>query len=320
MLHKDPETKALQAQQTIDHINPQIQKYQQQNFFSDPTSPNTQQVNKTKEDIIKNLRLYCSQLKQDLNRIKSKEMGEEEDSNEDSMTAKKLSVLSIHPLHSDSSLGFTAIPPTPAYLLKRALGFRWHACTASKSLQPLKPLVPSLSVKYFAKSTEILKSLSQIHRSLFPTTLMVSRPHTTRCLPSSPTSPEKMRSPVNNIHSVSLHAPQILLFRFVCSVYFLVFLAFRFVCYDDTGNCRYRNFEIPLSNSPFSLPYNPNGFETTYNPLPPFFAYISGKNAFSSEQHPLSLSIRSSNSAIQLSDLFVMMTREFFRSRKNPRR
>ncbi|KAL4580503.1 hypothetical protein LXL04_016699 [Taraxacum kok-saghyz] len=141
----------------------------------------------------------------------------------------------IHPLHSDSSLGFTAIPPTPAYLLTRALGFRWHACTASKSLQPLKPLVPSLSVKYFAKSTKILKSLSQIHRSLFPTTLMVSRPHTTRCLPSSPTSPEKMRSPVNNIHSVSLHAPQILLFRFVCSLYFLVFLAFRFVCYDDTG-------------------------------------------------------------------------------------
>ncbi|KAL4564547.1 hypothetical protein LXL04_028611 [Taraxacum kok-saghyz] len=49
-------------------------------------SPNIQQVNKTKEDIIKYFRLYCSQLKQDLHRIKSKEMGEEEDSNEDSMS------------------------------------------------------------------------------------------------------------------------------------------------------------------------------------------------------------------------------------------
>ncbi|KAL4561929.1 hypothetical protein LXL04_034113 [Taraxacum kok-saghyz] len=86
MLHKDPETKALQAQQTIDHINQQIQKYQQQKNFPDPTSPNSQQVNKTIEDIIKNFRLYCSQLKQDLNKIKSKEMGEEEDSNEDSMS------------------------------------------------------------------------------------------------------------------------------------------------------------------------------------------------------------------------------------------
>ncbi|KAL4581676.1 hypothetical protein LXL04_006203 [Taraxacum kok-saghyz] len=86
MLHKDPETKALQAQQTIDHINQQIQKYQQQKNFPDPTSPNSQQVNKTKEDIIKNFRLYCSQLKQDLNKIKSKEMREEEDSNEDSMS------------------------------------------------------------------------------------------------------------------------------------------------------------------------------------------------------------------------------------------
>ena len=34
-----------------------------------------------------------------------------------------------------------------------------------------------------------------------------------------------------SIHSVSLHAPQILLFRFVCSVSLLAFLAFRF---DDS--------------------------------------------------------------------------------------
>ncbi|KAL4562548.1 hypothetical protein LXL04_034755 [Taraxacum kok-saghyz] len=52
--------------------------------------------------------------------------------------------ITVHSDSSDSALGFTAIPPTPVYLLTRALGFRWHACTASKSLQP----VPSLSVEF----------------------------------------------------------------------------------------------------------------------------------------------------------------------------
>ncbi|KAL4568059.1 hypothetical protein LXL04_023660 [Taraxacum kok-saghyz] len=87
MLHRDPDTKALQAQQTIDHINQQIQKYQQQKNFPVTTPPNTPKVNTTKEDIIKNFRLYCCQLKQDLSRIQSKETGEgeAEDSNEDSI-------------------------------------------------------------------------------------------------------------------------------------------------------------------------------------------------------------------------------------------
>ena len=86
MLHKDPDTKAFQAQQTIDHINQQIQKYQQQKKISATSSQDSQQVHTTKEEIIKNFRSYCSQIKEDLRRIKSKEISEEEDSNEDSMS------------------------------------------------------------------------------------------------------------------------------------------------------------------------------------------------------------------------------------------
>ena len=72
MLHKNPETKILNAQETIDHINQQIKKYQDQKKFSEIASsteaaPSTsQKVNLTKEEIIKSFRLYCSELKENL--------------------------------------------------------------------------------------------------------------------------------------------------------------------------------------------------------------------------------------------------------------
>ncbi|KAL4580216.1 hypothetical protein LXL04_016401 [Taraxacum kok-saghyz] len=108
MLRKDPETKVLHAQQTIDHIKQQIQKYQHQKNFNATTSPNTQKVNTTKEDMIKNFRSYCSQLKEDLRRIKSKEMGEEEeDSNEDSISIENNQ---YHCLAGESQSEEEAIP------------------------------------------------------------------------------------------------------------------------------------------------------------------------------------------------------------------
>lgn len=89
MLHKNPETKILNAQETIDHINQQIKKYQEQKKFSEIASsteaaPSTsQKVNLTKEEIIKSFRLYCSELKENLKRFTKHENTKDEGSSED---------------------------------------------------------------------------------------------------------------------------------------------------------------------------------------------------------------------------------------------
>ena len=93
------------------------------------------------------------------------------------------SISSIHNLHSLDHLHFLCTrTPSP-------IPFQMFLCTLRcPSLHDLQWRDLQIFLKYFPKSYEILKSLFQIHRSLFPTTLIVWRPHSTRCLPSSPTS------------------------------------------------------------------------------------------------------------------------------------
>lgn len=83
MLHKDPKTKILNAQETIDHINQQIKKYQDQKNFSDITSSTPQKVNLTKEEMIKSFRLYCYEIKENLKRLTENENVKDENSNEE---------------------------------------------------------------------------------------------------------------------------------------------------------------------------------------------------------------------------------------------
>ncbi|KAL4567906.1 hypothetical protein LXL04_023502 [Taraxacum kok-saghyz] len=101
----------------------------------------------------------------------------------DSSARMLLSISSIHNLHSLDHLHFLCTrTPSP-------IPFQMFLCTLlCPSLHDLQWRNLQIFLKYFPKSYEILKSLFQIHRSLFLTTLMVWRPHTTRCLPSSPTS------------------------------------------------------------------------------------------------------------------------------------
>ena len=83
MLQKNPATGLIHAQETIDHIINQTQKYQDLKNFSSTASSSS--ANPTKEQMIQEFKEYCSKLKEGLQRFKTEE--EESSSNEQNSDA-----------------------------------------------------------------------------------------------------------------------------------------------------------------------------------------------------------------------------------------